>query len=95
MHTNCNLMKCFRSFSDEESQIEVQMTEVLEEMRKLNVTFSTDIEGTFKYFCFLDKTKYVLEWDLLGSLMELTKVQSDSLTALKPWISYIVNNNRC
>merc|ERR1712107_665011 len=67
-----------RSFSDEESQIEVQMTEVLEEMRELNVTFSTDIE----------------EWDLLGSLMELTKVQSDSLSALKPTISYIVNNNR-
>ena len=48
-------MKCFRSFSDEESQIEVQMAEVLEEMKKLNVTFSSDIEGTFKYFCFLDK----------------------------------------
>ena len=72
----------------------MQMTEVLEEMRKLNVTFSTDIEGTLKCFCFLDK-KNVLEWDLLGSLMELTKVQSDSLTALKPTISYIVNNNRC
>ena len=55
MHTNCNLMKCFRSFSDEESQIEVQMTEVLEEMRKLNVTFSTDIEGTFKCLWFLYK----------------------------------------
>ena len=47
-----NLMKCCRSFSDEESQIEVQMTEVLKEMRKLNVTFSSDIEGTFKYFLF-------------------------------------------
>ena len=35
----------FRSFSDEESQIEVQMVEVLEEMKKLNVTFSTDTEG--------------------------------------------------
>jgi len=43
-------------------------------------------------FCFLEK--HLLEWDLLGSLMELTKVQSDSLSALKPTISYIVNNNR-
>ena len=31
------------------------------------------------------------EWNLLGSLMDLVKVQSDSLTALKPTISYIVN----
>ena len=35
------------------------------------------------------------EWDLLGSLIKLVKVQSDSLNALKPTISYIVNNNRC
>ena len=35
----------FRSFSDEESQIEVHMAEVLEEMKKLNATFSTDVEG--------------------------------------------------
>jgi len=67
-----------RSFTDEESQIEVQTREVLEEMKKLNVTFSTDTE----------------EWDLLGSLTELVKVQSDSLTALKPTISYVVKNNR-
>ena len=37
----------------------------------------------------------VSEWDLLGSLIKLVKVQSDSLNALKPTISYIVNNNRC
>ena len=35
------------------------------------------------------------EWNLLGSLMDLVKVQSDSLTALKPTIRYIVKNNRC
>ena len=36
----------FRSFLDQESQIEVSMTEVLEETKKLNITFSTDTEGT-------------------------------------------------
>ena len=34
------------------------------------------------------------EWDLLDSLKELVTVQSDSLTSLKPTISYIVNKNR-
>ena len=36
----------FRSFLDQESQIEVYMREVLEETKKLNITFSTDTEGT-------------------------------------------------
>jgi len=66
-----------RSFLDEESQVQIYMTDLLEEMKKLNETFNADIE----------------EWDLLDSLKELVKVQSDSLTSLKPTISYIVNNN--
>jgi len=66
-----------RSFLDEESQIHIYMTDLLEEMKKLNETFNADIE----------------EWDLLDSLKELVKVQSDSLTSLKPTISYIVNKN--
>ena len=34
-----------RSFSDEESKIEVHLAEALEEVEKLNVTFSTDTKG--------------------------------------------------
>merc|ERR1712130_82270 len=66
-----------RSFLDHESQIQFYMEDLLEEMKKLNETFNADIE----------------EWDLLESLKELVKVQSDSLSALKPTISYIVNKN--
>ena len=35
----------FRSFSDEESKIEIHLVEALEEVEKLNVTFSTDTKG--------------------------------------------------
>merc|ERR1712130_819071 len=65
------------SFLDHESHIQIYMEDLLEEMKKLNETFNADIE----------------EWDLLDSLKELVKVQSDSLSALKPTISYIVNKN--
>jgi len=66
-----------RSFLDDESQIQIYMTDLLEEMKKLNETFNADIE----------------DWDLLERLNELVKVQSESLISLKPTISYIVNNN--
>ena len=70
------------------------MAEVLDEMKKLNVTFSTDTEGNMRKR--RDRPYHIFsEWDLLGSLIKLVKVQSDSLNALKPTISYIVNNNRC
>ena len=71
------------------------MTEVLEEMKKLNVTFSTDTEGYMRKRRDRPYRSFFSEWDLLGSLIKLVKVQSDSLSALKPTISYIVNNNRC
>ena len=85
---------------DHESQIQIYMTDLLEEMKKLNETFNADIEGRGFYilFCgnkiFLEIILSCTEWDLLDSLKELVKVQSDSLTSLKPTISYIVNNNR-
>ena len=71
------------------------MTEVLDEMKKLNVTFSADTEGNMRKFRNMLYRSFFSEWDLLGSLIKLVKVQSDSLNALKPTISYIVNNNRC
>ena len=36
---------CSRSFLDHESQIQIYMTDLLEEMKKLNETFNADIEG--------------------------------------------------
>ena len=71
------------------------MAQVLEEMKKLNVTFSTDTEGNMRKCGDRPFHSFSSEWDLLGSLIKLVKVQSDSLNALKPTISYIVNNNRC
>ena len=71
------------------------MAEVLEEMKKLNVTFSTDTEGYMRKRRDRPYRSFFSEWDLLGSLIKLVKVQSDSLNALKPTISYVVNNNRC
>ena len=44
-------------------------------------------------YCIVEFTLFP-EWGLLGNLTELVKAQSDSLTALKPIISYIVKNNR-
>ena len=43
--------------------------------------------------CIVEFTLFT-EWGLLCNLTELVKAQSDSLTALKPMISYIVKNNR-
>ena len=69
----------------------------------MNITFSTDTEGTLFLVCHnlithavcdVGVNVIVSEWDLLNSLMKLADVQSQSLAGLKPTISYIVNNNR-
>ena len=79
-----------RSFLDKEQSLEAHMTEVLEEMEKLNVTFTSDTTG--KLHCLLSFIWYKFaEWDLLTKLMGMTDTQSDSLASLKPVISYIVN----
>ena len=66
------------------------MTEVLEEMNKLNVTFTSDTTG--KLYCLLSLFSYEFaEWDLLTKLMGMADIQSASLASLKPAISYIVN----
>lgn len=71
-------LKKLRSFLDHENKLEPYMREILEEMKKLNVTFTSD----------------TAEWDLNGSLMSMVEVQAESLESLKPTISYAVNNNR-
>jgi len=71
-------LRKLRLYLEEEAGIEDSMRKLLEEMEKLNITFSSDIE----------------EWNLLEEMMDLVKVQSDSLASLKPTISYIVNHNR-
>ena len=43
-----------RSFLDKEKSLEAHMTEVLEEMEKLNVTFTSDTTG--KLHCWLSFT---------------------------------------
>ena len=78
-----------RSFLDDESSIKESMDQLLGEMRKLNVTFSSDIEGKL-FITPVDSP----DWNLLETIMGLVQVQSDNLASLKPTISYIVNNNR-
>lgn len=66
------------------------MTEVIEEMEKLNVTFTSDTTGKL-YCCLLPNGCVFAEWDLLTKLMGMADIQSASLVSLKPAISYIVN----
>ena len=66
------------------------MTEVIEEMKKLNMTFTSDTTGKLYLLSKLNGRVFA-EWDLLTKLMGMADIQSASLASLKPAISYIVN----
>jgi len=67
-----------RSFFDSENKLETYMLEVLEEMKNLNATLTSE----------------TAELDLSSELMAMVEAQAESLESMKPAVSYIVNNNK-
>jgi len=67
-----------RSFFDGENKLETYMLEVLEEMKNLNATLTSE----------------TAELDLSSELMAMVEAQAESLESMKPAVSYVVNNNK-
>jgi len=67
-----------RSLLDDENKVETYMEEILEGVKKQNVTL----------------TSASAELDLHDSLKSLLEAQAETLESMKPTLSYFVNNNR-